>query len=192
VESYYAVVFSQIALTPAEKARLLALLQSKEEGPQRVRERLRQDGRRPTQADLLAEVKAENAAIGETYAEIRRMLGEERFRRFREQEALLPMCNTLDRVEERMCAAARPLTAEQAQKLLDLFARPAQIPAFDQVAIAWQTTRNDGSLDFDLGLESRRDAIIFREMIIDAHSFLSLEQIEALRGWNKSPAPGQR
>lgn len=192
VESYYAVVFSQFALTPAEKARLLELLRSKEEGPQRVRERLRKDGRRPTQSDLLAEVKAENAVISETYVAIRRMLGENRFRRFREQETLLPMCNTLERVEEHMRAAAQPLTAEQTQKLIGLFVRPKQISASDRVAITWQITRNDGSLDCDLGLESRRDAGISTQMIIDAHAFLSLEQIEALRGWNKSPNTGER
>jgi hypothetical protein len=186
------VVFSQVSLTPAEQARLLELLRSKEEGPLRVRERMRKDGRRPTQADLLAEVKTENAAIGETYAEIRQMLGEERFRRFRDQEAMLPMCNTLERVEEHMRAAAQPLTAEQTQKLLGLFPCPKRIPTSDRITIAWQITRNDGNLDFDLGLESRHDAHVDSQMIIDAHAFLSLEQIEALRAWNKSPGTEKR
>lgn len=191
VEDYYGVVLAGIVLSSMEKQQLMDLVRKKEAGPLNVRERLRAEDH-VTQAKLQAAVTAENAAIVETYRSIQGLLGEDRFRLFRGQEVLLPACNSVECLEERMKSVGEPLTDQQTQQLLKLFLQPQRGPEADQIRIAWQTTRSDGSLDFDLLMESRRDAPISTEMIIAAHAFLSLGQIEAMRQQEKLFVQGKR
>lgn len=191
VEEYYGVVLGAIALSAGEQEKLVALVRLKDAGPMNIKERLRNQFP-VTQEKLQLEVAAENVAIAAIYDEIRTFLGEERYRQFRAQEELLPACNTVERLDERMKAEGVPLSDEQTGALLKLFGEQKPRTAVDQVYIAWQAPMAGGSIDFDILMESRRDALIGTPMVVQAHAFLTLPQIEVMRRQVKLFMHGKR
>lgn len=167
LDARYADLFAKLRLSPAQLQRLQQLLVDKQNTSRDVMAAMRSQGlsvRRDNADQTRALIQDANAEID---AQIRAELGEAVFAQYQEYEHTQPQRSLVNRVQQRLSYSGEPLSEQQAERLISLFAETAPEPA----------SRGSGPP----GMPFSRPAGITDEALARASTVLSPSQLAALQ-----------
>ena len=167
LDGRYADLFAKLRLSPAQLQRLQQLLVDKQNTTRDVMAAMRSQGlstRRDNAEQTRSLIQDANAEID---AQIRAELGEAVFAQYQEYERTQPQRTLVNRVSQRLSYSGEPLSEQQADLLVSLFAETA--PA--------SPSRSPGPP----GMPSYRPSALTDEALVRAGSVLTPTQLAALQ-----------
>jgi hypothetical protein len=180
VEKRYDFILKGINLSDSKKDALLALLTKKENVLARVRAEL-SDGNDLGPMEIFNSVNSANGEITDIYADLSNSIGADKYNAFRSLESTLPALATVTAVSEKL-GSDDQLTQEKTEKLVALLDPPhPRIAGVDSIDIILLSKNQFGGMAAGIDLQSHQSALISPQVLVDAESFLSPTELDALR-----------
>ena len=121
LDSRYAPLFKQLALTPAQLDQFKSLLLEKQNAARDVMVSARDQGLNPrTDRDAINQLIAQSNA--EVDSQIQSTLGPQAYAQYQNYEQTAPQRNTIDRLQQSLSYTSTPLTDAQANQLIQILA----------------------------------------------------------------------